>query len=55
MEDEYFGEDGKVYCKKCNTSRVAVFDARFIRCKCQCQMEQIEKKYAEPQERSDKE
>lgn len=47
MEDEYFGEDGKVYCKNCNTSRVAVYDARFIRCKCQCQMEKIEKAYEE--------
>lgn len=47
MEDEYFGEDGKVYCKNCNTSRVAVYDARFIRCKCQCQMEKIEKTYEE--------
>lgn len=47
MEDEYFGKDGKVYCKNCNTSRVAVYDARFIRCKCQCQMEKIEKAYEE--------
>lgn len=55
MEDEYFGEDGKVYCKNCNTSRVAVYDARFIRCKCQCQMEKIEKAYEEERQAKIKE
>lgn len=56
MEDEYFGDDGKVYCKNCNTSRVAVFDdGKFVRCKCQCQMEQIEKKYEEERQAKIKE
>ena len=55
MGDEYFGEDGKVYCKNCNTSRVVVYDARFIRCKCQCQMEKIEKAYEEERQAKIKE
>ena len=45
MEDEYIGKDGKLYCKKCNTSRSFIADdGEFeIRCKCKCQMEEINK------------
>lgn len=40
-EDEYIGEDGFVYCKKCNTPRQHLFESGndkavfFVRCQCQ--------------------
>lgn len=39
--DEYLGEDGRIYCKKCNTSREWISeDGEFkVRCLCRCQQE----------------
>lgn len=41
-EDEYLGEDGFYYCKKCNTPRqcIGFFEDRKVNCLCKCQEEE---------------
>lgn len=53
-DDEYLGEDGLPYCKKCNTKRFFSFEngELAMRGACKCQQEQREK---EEQERAAKE
>lgn len=52
-EDEYLTEDGMVFCKKCNTSRIYVLPdgihAMFFRCEC------MQKQYREEKERQQRE
>lgn len=45
QEDEYIGEDGFYYCKKCNTKRTTSWiEGRKVRCICKCQEEEIKAK-----------
>lgn len=39
LEDEYLGEDGKVYCKQCNTSRIHIMpdNIHATKGRCYCQ------------------
>lgn len=42
-EDEYVGEDGFYYCKKCNTKRTTSWiEGRKVRCICKCQEQEKE-------------
>lgn len=41
-EGEYL-KDGIPHCMKCNTPRWAVYEQYKVRCKCRCQMEEIER------------
>ena len=53
-EDEYF-EGSVPYCKNCKTARYFIRENFCVPCKCQCQMEQIEKKYEEERQAKVKE
>lgn len=44
LEDEYVGDDGRLYCKKCNTLRTFCKDEFEVRCLCKCKSEEIEKR-----------
>ena len=48
-EDEYLGDDGLPYCKKCKTRRFYCSDDKrwCIRCMCKCQTEEQERKEKE--------
>lgn len=46
-EDEYLKND-IIYCKKCNTPRIAVLDNVYkVRCLCECQSEEVDKEIEE--------
>lgn len=59
-EDEYIGEDGFVYCKKCNTPRQHLFESGndkavfFLRCQCQEAEMQKQREAEEREERRQK-
>lgn len=44
-EDEYIGDDGLIYCKKCNASRIYVSEDKAFaaHCQCKCQSEAAER------------
>lgn len=42
-DDEYVGENGLPYCKKCNTPRYCVYYGDICRCVCKCQEEAAER------------
>lgn len=58
--DEYIGEDGFVYCKKCNTPRQHLFESGkdkavfFVRCQCQEAEIQKRREIEEREERQQK-
>lgn len=44
LEDEYFNENKIPHCKNCHTPRYFIREDFCVRCKCQCQMQEIQKK-----------
>lgn len=48
-EDEFIGEDGRIYCKGCNGARsIYIAEVNFeARCKCKCQEEEAKRKLEE--------
>lgn len=43
-EDEYLGENGEVYCKKCKTARSITIDGKqYFNLLCKCEQEELEK------------
>lgn len=44
LEDEYFNENKIPYCKNCHTPRYFIREDFCVRCKCQCQMQEIDMK-----------
>lgn len=42
-EDEYIGEDGIIYCKKCNTRKQTKFMGKLMPVMCKCKKEELQR------------
>ena len=50
QSDEFLGEDGEIYCRKCKTPRTIHLNELWVRCVCRCQAETYDKEQKQKKE-----